>query len=108
MLALDTVHSNCMQKTLCTEFADEIVENSLELDPVKRSWVYIPKVVQKRGRLRWIGDIIANAVNRVGRKIGLAATNNRRQSTAGLGILGTMTNFAAARVNDIPLPSIMQ
>ena len=39
---------------------DEIVENSVELDPVKRTWVYKPKVIKKRGRLRWFSAGICN------------------------------------------------
>ena len=42
-MAVDNVHSQCIQKTVCDEMAEEIVENSVELDPVKRTWVYKPK-----------------------------------------------------------------
>ena len=28
------------------------------MDPVKRTIVRVPKVVQRRGRLRWIGDLV--------------------------------------------------
>jgi hypothetical protein len=107
VLALDSVHSKCMQKTLCSEFAAEIIEASAELDPVKRTWVFKPKIVQRRGRLRWIGDMITNSVKKVGRRIGLVPTDNRRQAGPG-GLLGSMMGFAASRFHDIPLPSIMQ
>ena len=33
-----------------------------EIDPVKRTIVRIPRVTKPRGRLRWIGDAIANTV----------------------------------------------
>ena len=105
VLAIDQVHNKCAQKTLCSEFADEIVEASAELDPVKRTWVYVPKVVQKRGRLRWIGDIITNAVSRVSRRLGLHP-DNRRQD--GGGLVGAAINFAVARFQEIPLESMMQ
>jgi len=60
LLAVDDVHKNCIQKTICSQFAPEIIETREEFDPVKRSMVLIPKVIQERGKLRWIGDMIVN------------------------------------------------
>ncbi len=60
LLAADDVHKNCLQKTLCRQFADRIAETRAEFDPVKRSLVLVPKVIQERGKLRWIGDLIVN------------------------------------------------
>ncbi len=105
VLAMDGVHSKCAQKTMCSEFADEIVEASAELDPVKRTWVYVPRVVQRKGRLRWIGDMIANTVGRVSRRLGLHP-DNRRQG--GGGLVGAAISFAASRFSEIPFESMMQ
>ena len=96
VLALDEVHSQCLQKNLCSEFSEEVTENSLELDPVKRTYYNVPKVIHRRGRLRWIGDLIVNAMNRVGRRIGIG---NRRQSS---GLLANAASFAAAKISEIP------
>jgi len=52
VLAADKVHKKCMQKTLCSEFSDEVVELKEEVDPVKRTIVFVPRVVKPRGRLR--------------------------------------------------------
>lgn len=60
LLAADGVHKKCMQRTLCNQFSGEIIETRAEFDPVKRSLVLVPKVIQERGKLRWIGDMIVN------------------------------------------------
>jgi len=52
VLAADKVHKKCMQKTLCSEFSDEVIEITEEKDPVKRTVVRVPKVVRRKGRLR--------------------------------------------------------
>ena len=39
VLAADKVHNKCMQKTICSEFSDEIVEMTEMVDPVKRTIV---------------------------------------------------------------------
>jgi hypothetical protein len=81
------------------DVVDEIVEISVELDPVKRTWVYKPKVIKKRGRLRWIGDLIVNGLSRVARRIGFVPNSNRRQSG---GFMGNMATFAVTNFNRIP------
>ena len=60
LLAMDEVHKKCIQKTICSQFAPEIIETRAEFDPVKRSMVLVPQVIQERGKLRWIGDMIVN------------------------------------------------
>jgi hypothetical protein len=60
LLAVDDVHKKCIQKTICNQFVPEIIETRAEFDPVKRSLVLVPKVIQERGKLRWIGDMIVN------------------------------------------------
>lgn len=52
VLAADGIHKNCMQKALCNEFADEVVEFDERVDPVKRTIVYVPRVIKPRGKLR--------------------------------------------------------
>ena len=104
-MAIDDVHSKCIQKTVCDEITDEIVENSVELDPVKRTWVYKPKVIKKRGRLRWIGDLIVNGLSRVARRIGFVPNSNRRQSG---GFMGNMATFAMTNFNRIPRDAMIQ
>ena len=81
-----------MQKTICDRFADEVIEEKPELDPVKRSWVLKRKVVKPRGNWRWMGDIILNGVSRVARRIGFVPNSNRRQG--GNPILGPIATFA--------------
>ena len=71
ILGADAVHSKCLQKTLCSAVSDEIVERTLVPDPVKRTLVYSTRVIQPKGSLRWIVDIIFDGVSRVARKIGL-------------------------------------
>ena len=43
-------------------FCFQKIEMTEEVDPVKRTIVRIPRIVKPRGRLRWIGDAIANTV----------------------------------------------
>ena len=75
------------------------------LDPVKRTWVYKPKVIKKRGRLRWIGDLIVNGLSRVARRIGFVPNSNRRQSG---GFMGNMATFAMTNFNRIPRDAMIQ
>ena len=105
VLAVDNVHSQCIQKTVCDEMAEEIVENSVELDPVKRTWVYKPKVIKKRGRLRWIGDLIVNGLSRAARRIGFVPNSNRRQSG---GFMGNMATIAMTGFHKIPRDAMIQ
>ena len=105
ILAIDGVHNKCIQKTICDEFSAEIVENSVELDPVKRTWVYKPKVIQRRGRLRWIGDLIFNGLSKVARRVGFVPNSNRRQS---LGVMGSVATFALANFKRIPWEHVVQ
>ena len=39
ILAADNVHKKCLQKTICSEFSDEVVEVKERIDPVKRTIV---------------------------------------------------------------------
>ena len=104
VLAMDNVHSQCIQKTLCDEVSDEILSNSLELDPVKRTYVYVPKIIKPKGRLRWIGDLFTNALGRIGRKMGIIPTNRRQSS----GPMGAMFNYASKRMSEIPPKSVVR
>ena len=70
VLGFDAVHNQCLQKTLCGEVSDEIVERSLVPDPVKRTLVYKTKVIQPKGSLRWIVDLVFGGVSRVARNMG--------------------------------------
>ena len=70
VLGADSIHANCLQKIVCNEFADQVIEVSTQVDPVKRTVVHVPKVVKPRGRLRWIGDVLANGLSRVSRRLG--------------------------------------
>ena len=71
VLGADSVHKKCMQKMICQEFSDEVVEVVEETDPVKRTVVRVPKVVQRRGKLRWIGDMVETAVSLVSDRLGI-------------------------------------
>ena len=71
VLGMDTVHKKCLQKTLCNSVSDEIVERTLVTDPVKRTLVYVPRVIQPKGALRWIVDILFDGFSRMARKIGI-------------------------------------
>lgn len=46
---------------------------SEEVDPIKRTLVRIPRVVKKRGSLRWIGDLVASGISRPARALGRLA-----------------------------------
>ena len=104
IVKLDSVHSKCMQKTMCSEFADEIIDNCVELDPVKRTWVYKPKIIQRKGRLRWIGDMVSQGVSKISRTLGLYKSNRRQSPT----LLGSVASFALENFGKIPLQSIVQ
>lgn len=104
ILAFDSVHGQCVQKTLCSEFADEIIEATAELDPVKRTYVYKPHIKQRKGKLRWIGDTIYNAISGMGRRLGIGP-GNRRQAPSGI---AAFTALAASAIKSIPLPSVVQ
>ena len=106
MLAIDGVHSKCMQKTICDRFADEVIEEKPELDPVKRSWVLKRKVVKPRGNWRWMGDIIVNGVSRVARRIGFVPNSNRRHG--GNPILGPIASFVHNNWQQIPWTELIQ
>lgn len=60
ILAIDKVHKKCLQRSLCESFSGPVVAERKVFDPVKRSSVSVKEVVQKEGRLRWIGDFLAN------------------------------------------------
>ena len=107
VLGFDTVHSQCMQKTICSEVSNPIIDFRADLDPVKRTWVYQPKVIKKRGRLRWIGDAIFNGVAKVARKIGLAPSN-RRQGVIGNPLVDKAIAMGTKVFNKIPKDSILQ
>ena len=106
VLAMDNVHNSCVQKTLCDEMAGEIVDNTLELDPVKRSYVPVPKIIKEKGRLRWIGDMFTNALGRIGRKMGIIPTN-RRQSSGPPNIMTSMFHYANSRISEIPPEAVV-
>ena len=106
VLAMDKVHNSCVQKTLCDEMAGEIVDNTLELDPVKRSYVPVPKIIKEKGRLRWIGDMFTNALGRIGRKMGIIPTN-RRQSSGPPNIMTSMFHYANSRISEIPPEAVV-
>ena len=106
VLGLDTVHSQCIQKTVCSEMGNQIIDVRADLDPVKRTWVYQPKVIKKRGRLRWIGDAIFDSVAKVARKIGLVPNSNRRQGDGGM--VGNAIAFTTNAFKKIPTDSILQ
>ena len=105
VLALDGVHSKCVQKSICNEFSNEIVETTAKIDPVKRTLVYVPKIVKRRGRLRWMGDLVVNGLSKMGTKLGLLSSNRRQ---ANLGLLGPVVSFASSEFGKIPLQSILQ
>ena len=103
VLAMDNVHNSCVQKTLCDEMSGEIVDNTLELDPVKRSYVPVPKIIKEKGRLRWIGDMFTNALGRIGRKMGIIPTNRRQSS----GPVPAMFLYAKNRMSEIPPEAVV-
>ena len=105
VLGMDIVHNKCIQRTLCGEMGNAIIDIRADVDPVKRTFVYAPKVIKQRGRLRWIGDAIVNGVAKVASKIGLGP-NNRRQGEGGW--VGNAITFAKASFDKIPRESILQ
>ena len=40
IVSADNVHKKCIQKTICNEFSDEVVEMTERIDPVKRTVVW--------------------------------------------------------------------
>ncbi len=60
ILAIDKVHKKCLQRSLCESFTGPVVADKKIYDPIKRSSVTVREVIQKEGRLRWIGDLLAN------------------------------------------------
>ena len=105
VLAMDKVHSQCVQKSICEQFSDEIIDTNsiVEENSIKRSYVP-PKVIKERGRLRWIGDMFFNTLGKFGRKIGIIPTNRRQSSSA----MGTMYHFAKQRMDEIPKEAIVR
>ena len=127
VLGMDTVHKNCLQKTLCNSVSDEIVERTLVTDPVKRTLVYVPRVIQPKGALRWIVDILFDGFSRMARKIGimpsaelerrlgkLTVSNEHwypkgvkklRESWKSAGLFGTIGLVGRSMWNSVPLQS---
>ena len=112
VLAADKVHHSCMQKTLCSEFAPEVVEVEERFDPVKRTQVRVPRVVQRRGRLRWIGDAVANGVGKLADLLRVNPYTNRANRRQGLAAGNTLAaravEFVVANWEKIPLQQIFQ
>ena len=106
ILAVDNIHGKCVQKKFCDQFAvtNKTIKTK-ELDPIKRSWVYKEKVIEERGKLRWIGDMIANGLSRVARRIGFVPNSNRRQS---FGFMGNAATFAMKHWQNIPWEKMVQ
>ena len=96
-MAFDSIHSRCIEKTICNQFSDEIIEESLEADPVKRTFVTNRRVARQRGHMRWACEGMQNVVSRIGRKIGRRMgwdPDNRRQSPTVMGsIINSITNL---------------
>ena len=105
ILTIDEKHHGCIQKSVCEGFMDGEFEHVPELDPVKRSWVWKKKVIRPPGKLRWIGDLVANGLSRVARRIGFVPSSNRRQST---GIMGVVADYAFHHWNKIPWHEMIQ
>ena len=110
LVALDNTHSKCMMKKLCKEFSNEVVDRT-GFDPVKRTFVHHPKVIQRRGSLRWIGDLVANGFNGMARL--LSVGNNRRHISVGPGhsIMGSIPivgPYLTSRMAEIPRGVIVQ
>lgn len=79
-------------------------------DPVKRTLVRIPKVVKRRGRLRWIGDLISGTVGKVTSRLGINPYTNfrRRQGGAPVGIAAKVAEIVVANWQKIPIQQLFQ
>ena len=128
ILTIDEKHHGCIKKQICCEFADdqckgvhEEPDNALDeegsgdgddydYDPVKRSWVRKPKrrkFIKERGRLRWIGDAIANGLSRVAKGVGFVPSSNRRQGLPPT-LMNKAADFALSHWEKIPWHEMIQ
>lgn len=119
ILAADNIHSNCIQKILCDELSNEVVEVKAKEDPVKRSLVHVPVVVQKKGLLRQVVDNLAqrafgfmDRMNPFGRRYRTALQRRQGVEAAVLAAKPTLAavglSFLRAAVDRIPLASVLQ
>ncbi|CAB4068261.1 CDC42BP [Lepeophtheirus salmonis] len=63
LLAMDSVHKKCIQKTVCEEFSDQVI-TMIPSPNVNRNGrrIWVSHVIQRRGKLRFIGDFIVNGI----------------------------------------------
>ena len=111
-MGADSVHNKCMQKEICKQFAPEIVKTEERFDPVKRSLVPITKVVQERGKLRWIGDALAYPLKRLARGLGVRTGQDQLLKRQGGGVPPTLVaavaDFVVKNWNKIPVNQMFQ
>jgi len=107
---INNIHNKCLEKYVCHEFGEKQVEMSEEIDPIKRTLVRIPRVVKKRGSLRWIGDLVASGISRPARALGRLARRmgidfngdaNRRQGVSP-GLVNSVTSWTVSQLSKIP------
>ena len=79
-----------------------------EVDPVKRTIYYVPKVIQPRGRLRWIGDAIASGVSKVADRMGINPYGFRRRQGVPPSLGARMVEFMISNIDKIPIKQIFQ
>ena len=108
ILATDNNHHSCIQRVLCHEMKPEKVEITEEIDPVKRTIVYKRKVIRKAGRLRWIGDIIANLFTKVTDPINRRIFKGAQGKPLYFGLFQKAVNSVTEKAGQIPHDMIHQ
>ncbi|TRY78347.1 hypothetical protein TCAL_13572 [Tigriopus californicus] len=107
VLGADKVHQGCIQRTLCKEFAGEVIETTERYDPVKRTLVRIPRIVQRRGRLRWIGDAVMSVVKKIGDRLNINPYGfKKRQGGVAPNLVARVIGFAIQNWNKIPIQQV--
>ena len=85
------------------------MEVAEEEDPVKRTIVRVPKVVKRRGKLRWIGDLVTSGVGKVADTLGLNPNSfRRRQGGPPPGVAAQAMGFMLKTIENIPLQQVYQ
>ena len=68
----------------------------------------MPEIVQRRGRLRWIGDLIAGGIGRVADKLGVNPYGFRRRQGIPPTLAQRAVEFVVANWDKIPIKQIFQ
>ena len=68
----------------------------------------VPEVVQRRGKLRWIGDLIAGGIGKVADKLGVNPYGFRRRQGVPPTLAQKAVEFVVANWEKIPIKQIFQ